>query len=81
MSHPLTQWGVLFSIDGKTALVTGGSRGIGKMIATGFVEAGAKVYIAARKHAASEETAAELSKIGECIALEADLSSEEGCRA
>jgi NAD(P)-dependent dehydrogenase (short-subunit alcohol dehydrogenase family) len=72
---------VLFSIDGKTALVTGGSRGIGKMIATGFVEAGAKVYIAARKHAASEETAAELSKIGECIALEADLSSEEGCRA
>ena len=72
---------MLFSIDGKTALVTGGSRGIGKMIATGFVEAGAKVYIAARKHAASEETAAELSKIGECIALEADLSSEEGCRA
>jgi len=61
--------------------VTGGSRGIGKMIATGFVEAGAKVYIAARKHAASEETAAELSKIGDCIALEADLSSEEGCRA
>lgn len=71
---------MLFSIDGKTALVTGGSRGIGKMIATGFVEAGAKVYIAARKHAASEETAAELSKIGECIALAADLSTEEGCR-
>jgi NAD(P)-dependent dehydrogenase (short-subunit alcohol dehydrogenase family) len=71
---------VLFSVDGKTALVTGGSRGIGKMIATGFVEAGAKVYIAARKHAASEETAAELSKIGECIALAADLSTEEGCR-
>jgi len=80
VSHPLTQWGVLFSIDGKTALVTGGSRGIGKMIATGFVEAGAKVYIAARKHAASEETAAELSKVGECIALEADLSTEDGCR-
>ncbi len=72
---------VLFSIDSKTALVTGGSRGIGKMIATGFVEAGAKVYIAARKHAASEETAAELSKLGECIALQADLSTEEGCRA
>lgn len=71
---------MLFSVDGKTALVTGGSRGIGKMIATGFVEAGAKVYIAARKHAASEETAAELSKIGECIALAADLSTEEGCR-
>ncbi len=72
---------MLFSIENKTALVTGGSRGIGKMIATGFVEAGAKVYIAARKHAQSEETAAELSKIGECIALAADLSSEEGCRA
>jgi NAD(P)-dependent dehydrogenase (short-subunit alcohol dehydrogenase family) len=71
---------VLFSIEGKTALVTGGSRGIGKMIATGFVEAGAKVYIAARKHAASLETAAELSKIGQCVAFEADLSSEEGCR-
>jgi NAD(P)-dependent dehydrogenase (short-subunit alcohol dehydrogenase family) len=50
------------------------------MIATGFVEAGAKVYIAARKHAASLETAAELSKIGECVAFEADLSSEAGCR-
>jgi NAD(P)-dependent dehydrogenase (short-subunit alcohol dehydrogenase family) len=71
---------VLFSIEGKTALVTGGSRGIGKMIATGFVEAGAKVYIAARKHAASLETAAELSKIGECVAFEADLSTEAGCR-
>ena len=71
---------MLFSIEGKTALVTGGSRGIGKMIATGFVEAGAKVYIAARKHAASQETAAELSKIGECIAFEADLSTEAGCR-
>ena len=71
---------MLFSIEGKTALVTGGSRGIGKMIATGFVEAGAKVYIAARKHAASQETAAELSKIGECVAFEADLSTEAGCR-
>ncbi|MGH9046159.1 MAG: SDR family oxidoreductase [Acidimicrobiales bacterium] len=72
---------MLFSIENKTALVTGGSRGIGKMIATGFVEGGAKVYIAARKHAASLETAEELSKLGECIALEADLSTEAGCRA
>jgi NAD(P)-dependent dehydrogenase (short-subunit alcohol dehydrogenase family) len=71
---------VLFSIENKTALVTGGSRGIGKMIATGFVEAGAKVYIAARKHAASQETASELSKLGECVAIEADLSTEDGCR-
>jgi NAD(P)-dependent dehydrogenase (short-subunit alcohol dehydrogenase family) len=71
---------VLFSIEGKTALVTGGSRGVGKMIATGFVEAGAKVYIAARKQAEILETAAELSKLGQCIAFQADLSTEEGCR-
>ncbi len=72
---------MLFSIENKTSLVTGGSRGIGKMIAAGFVEAGSKVYIAARKHAASEETAAELSKLGTCVALQADLSTEAGCRA
>jgi len=72
---------VLFSIDGKTALVTGGSRGIGKMIATGFVEAGAKVYIASRKFDVCEEVAAELSKIGVCIPLAADLSTEAGCQA
>jgi NAD(P)-dependent dehydrogenase (short-subunit alcohol dehydrogenase family) len=72
---------VLFSLEGKTAVVTGGSRGIGKMIAAGFVGAGVKVYIAARKHAASLETAKELSANGgECIAFEADLSSEAGCR-
>jgi NAD(P)-dependent dehydrogenase (short-subunit alcohol dehydrogenase family) len=71
---------VLLSTDGEAALVTGGWRGIGRMIATGFVEAGAKVCIAARKHAASEETAAELAKIGECIARQADQSTEAGCR-
>jgi NAD(P)-dependent dehydrogenase (short-subunit alcohol dehydrogenase family) len=72
---------VLFSIEGKTALVTGGGRGIGKMIATGFVEAGAKVYIASRKLDVCEAVAAELSKIGECIPLRADLSTEAGCQA
>jgi NAD(P)-dependent dehydrogenase (short-subunit alcohol dehydrogenase family) len=72
---------MLFSIEGKTAVVTGGSRGIGKMIATGFVEAGAKVYIASRKLDVCEEVAAELSKIGECIPLQADLSTEPGCQA
>ena len=71
---------MLFDIEGKTALVTGGSRGIGKMIAAGFVDAGVKVYIAARKREATAETAAELSKRGSCIPFEADLSSEEGCR-
>ena len=71
----------LFSIAGKTALVTGGSRGIGKMIATGYVEAGAKVYVSSRKAEACEELAAELSDVGECVALPADLSTEPGCRA
>ncbi|HLN42871.1 MAG TPA: SDR family oxidoreductase [Acidimicrobiales bacterium] len=71
----------LFSIAGKTALVTGGSRGIGKMVTTGFVEAGAKVYVSSRNAQACEELAAELSTRGACVALPADLSSEEGCRA
>jgi NAD(P)-dependent dehydrogenase (short-subunit alcohol dehydrogenase family) len=70
----------LFSIAGKTALVTGGSRGIGRMIASGYVEAGAKVYISSRKAEACEQTAAELSEKGTCVALPADLSTEAGCR-
>jgi NAD(P)-dependent dehydrogenase (short-subunit alcohol dehydrogenase family) len=71
----------LFSVEGKVALVTGGSRGIGFMIARGFVEAGAKVYISARKADACQAAAAELSKQGECIALPADVSTEAGARA
>src|SRR3954462_2090194 len=70
----------LFSIEGKTAVVTGGTRGIGLMIARGFVEAGAKVYISSRKADVCDEVAKELSKIGECIALPADLSTEAECR-
>jgi NAD(P)-dependent dehydrogenase (short-subunit alcohol dehydrogenase family) len=70
----------LFSIAGKTALVTGGSRGIGLMIARGFVEAGAKVYISSRKADVCEKVAAELSQIGECVALPANLSTEDECR-
>jgi NAD(P)-dependent dehydrogenase (short-subunit alcohol dehydrogenase family) len=69
----------LFSIDGKVALVTGGSRGIGLMIARGFVEAGATVYISSRKAEVCDETAAELSKVGTCFSLPADLSTEEEC--
>lgn len=71
----------LFSVQGKVAIVTGGSRGIGKMIAAGFVANGVKTYITARKAEACAETASELSKTGECIALPADLSTPEGREA
>lgn len=68
----------LFSVEGKTAIVTGGSRGIGKMIAEGFVENGIKTYISARKAEACIATAKELSEKGTCIAFPADLSTKEG---
>jgi NAD(P)-dependent dehydrogenase (short-subunit alcohol dehydrogenase family) len=71
----------LFSVAGKVAIVTGGSRGIGRMIAEGFVENGVRTYITARKADACAETAAELSKKGECIALPADLSTNQGREA
>lgn len=71
----------LFSVAGKVAIVTGGSRGIGRMIAEGFVENGVRTYITARKADACAETAADLSKKGECIALPADLSTKEGREA
>lgn len=72
----------LFSLEGRTALVTGGSRGIGKMIARGFLAHGAKVYISARKADACEATAAELSQGGgTCIALPQDISTVAGCHA
>ena len=70
----------LFSIDGKTALVTGGTRGIGKTIAEGFVDAGATVFISSRRADACAEVAEELSKKGTCIGIPANLSTEEGCR-
>lgn len=68
----------LFSIAGKTAVVTGGSRGIGLMIADAFVEAGARVYISSRKAEVCDEVAASLSEKGECISLPADLSTLDG---
>ncbi|MCE7003935.1 glucose 1-dehydrogenase [Kibdelosporangium philippinense] len=67
----------LFSVAGKTVLVTGGSRGIGEMIARGMVEAGARVLVCARKPGAAAKIAEELSKTGECHALQADLTSTE----
>jgi len=71
----------LFSVEGKVALVTGGSRGIGEMIARGFVENGAKTYIASRKAEVCEAVAKELSTHGTCIPLPADLGENEGVRA
>jgi len=71
----------LFSVAGKTALVTGGSRGIGLMIARGYVENGAKVYVSSRKQQACDEAAAELGKSGTCIALPGDISTEAGVKA
>jgi NAD(P)-dependent dehydrogenase (short-subunit alcohol dehydrogenase family) len=64
----------LFSVDGKVAVVTGGSRGIGAMIASGLVRAGCRVYITARKAQACDAKAAELSAFGECISLPLDLA-------
>ena len=71
----------LFSLKGRTALITGGSRGIGRMIAAGFIAQGARVYISARKAAACDATAAELAQGGHCVSLPADVSSVEGAKA
>jgi NAD(P)-dependent dehydrogenase (short-subunit alcohol dehydrogenase family) len=71
----------LFSLKGKVALVTGGSRGIGAMIARGYVENGVRTYVASRKAEACEATAKELSAYGECIPLPADLANPDGVLA
>ncbi len=71
----------LFSLEGRTALITGGSRGIGKMIARGYLAHGAKVYISSRKADQCQATAEELSKEGTCIALPQDVSTVDGCKA
>lgn len=68
----------LFSLEGKVALVTGGSRGIGYMISQGLLQAGARVYITARKAEACRQAAAALGRYGDCIALPADLASTDG---
>jgi NAD(P)-dependent dehydrogenase (short-subunit alcohol dehydrogenase family) len=70
----------LFSVEGKVAIVTGGSRGIGEMIARGLVEAGARVYVSSRKLEACEQVANELSRVGTCVAIAADLGTEAGAK-
>ncbi len=71
----------LFSVRGKVVVVTGGSRGIGFMIAEGFVRAGARVYITARKAEACEEAGGKLAELGECVAFPADIGAAEGREA
>src|SRR5580698_1555059 len=69
----------LFSLEGRVALITGGSRGIGKMIARGFLEAGCrKVFISGRNPVTCEEAAAELGS--RCVSLPQDVSTVKGCR-
>ncbi len=70
----------LFSVQGKVVIVTGGSRGIGEMIAAGFLANGAKVYISSRKADACNATAERLQAEfgGECISIPADMSTLEG---
>jgi len=70
--------GNLFGLDGKVAVVTGGSRGIGFMIASGLVANGVRVYITARKADQCDAAAAELSQHGECHSIPADLSTSDG---
>jgi NAD(P)-dependent dehydrogenase (short-subunit alcohol dehydrogenase family) len=71
----------LFSVRDKVVLITGGSRGIGRMIADGFVQHGARVYVSSRKASDVEATAKELSANGHCVGLPADCSTQAGCEA
>ena len=72
----------LFSLEGRVALVTGGSRGIGYMITQGLLEFGcSRVYISARKAAQCDQAAKELGQFGECISIPGDVSTMEGIKA
>ncbi len=68
----------LFSLAGKNALVTGGSRGIGSMIARGLLQAGARVIISSRKQHELDEAQLALSQFGEVQSIRADVSTVEG---
>ncbi|MGX7724835.1 SDR family NAD(P)-dependent oxidoreductase [Rhodococcus pyridinivorans] len=70
----------LYDVSGKIVVVTGGSRGIGRAIARGFVQAGARTYICARDAQVCDATARELSEWGECVSIPADLGNAEGCK-
>jgi NAD(P)-dependent dehydrogenase (short-subunit alcohol dehydrogenase family) len=70
----------LFDVSGKSALVTGGSRGIGLMIARGLVQAGARVIVSSRKSADVEAAAQELAYLGDCHAIPADISTLQGAQ-
>jgi len=71
----------LFSLAGRAALITGGSRGIGRMIAEGYLRCGARVYISARKAAQCDAAAAEMASLGQCVSIPGDVSTVEGARA
>ena len=71
----------LFSLEGKTALITGGSKGIGLMMAESMIKAGARIYISSRSAESCEATAKALSAYGECVAMPYDLSSVENIEA
>ena len=71
----------LFSVEGKVAVVTGGSGGIGAMIAEGFVKNGVKTYITARNQERIEQAVERFSEHGECIGIASNLGSSEGVRA
>jgi NAD(P)-dependent dehydrogenase (short-subunit alcohol dehydrogenase family) len=78
LSRTLTS---LFSLEGRTALVTGGARGVGAMCAEALVDAGATVIVTSRDSAAAEETRKRLSTLGNCHAIQVDLLAEDGVAA